>query len=130
MGLKERQQIDYVQREILPVQNQRLCDYTGASLSYEVDWATFADDLEACYSLGGLLNLMGNAWEWVARQPPGRQALAQGITGILIQNTPEPKSKQIALNDKVLTVITALSDGTYTGRFQEHELIEFLEQNL
>ncbi|MGF1497225.1 MAG: hypothetical protein ACFB8W_10430 [Elainellaceae cyanobacterium] len=65
MGLKERQQIDNASKSITCSakcsSNQRLQTYTGMEMAYDVDWSSFEQDLEACYSIANLLNFIGNA---------------------------------------------------------------------
>jgi hypothetical protein len=104
MGLKERQQIEYLQREVLPTQNKQLREYTGSEALFEPDWSSFEKDLNACYSLERLLTSINNAFEWVARNPPGKAVLAQEIVKIVIQNSSDTSERRIGLENKVLTL--------------------------
>ena len=54
MGLAERRKIKELQDTTLPERTAELAEITGGSMGYEIDWDSFADDLEGLNFLDNL----------------------------------------------------------------------------
>src|SRR5579871_7038601 len=47
MGLNERRKIKELQEQTFPQRMAELAEITGGAITYDVDWDSFADDMEA-----------------------------------------------------------------------------------
>lgn len=130
MGLKERQEIARITNEVVPGYNQRLQDKFGTSMVFDNEWSSFEDDLDAIYSVGGLMNMTANALEWVGRDDIGRQAIADRIERVVLVNVQSVDQKAITLENGALRLQSTLSGDDWDGRFSDNAIIEWLENNL
>lgn len=129
MPLKQRQQIARIQAETLPDYNARLEQYTGAPITYDIDWDTFEDG-EAIFGLTGLLTNISNGIEAITRDQVGKDAVAAGFQRIVVKNLADGETRKIAVEDGVFHVYSVLEGDDYDNRVGVNDIIHYLENHL
>jgi hypothetical protein len=130
MGLNERRKIKELQEVTFPERTAELAEITGGSLAYEVDWDSFADDLEALNFLDNLSCHRTNmALRVICSDDLGKEAVQEGLKVIKLKNVKSKDEMHISFADGVLEMHCAYALRT-DGMFSDGAIREVLMQGL
>jgi len=130
MGLRERSKIKELQETTIPARVEAVREICGRAIPIEVDWTTFADDLEA---LTFLDNLAGHrlcmALRMVCTDDMTKQAVRDGLTVVKVKNVPGKDQMRLALEGGVLEMQGAFAL-KLDGAFHEGDIRDLLMKKL
>jgi hypothetical protein len=130
-SLEEKREIKKATDSWLPEKNKELAELSGGgSMAFDVDWATFAGDLQGLNWLefNGPQQVV-NAFRMIGTDDLGREALRDSVRKVVVKNAKEPGQKALALDGGVLTLTCAFSKSP-GGRFTHDEISAFLKSKL
>ena len=105
MGIEERRKTKELQDQTLPAREQEIADICGATVRYDVDWPSFADDGEALRYLDNTAcHRLNMALRMVCTDDLAREAVRDGLKVVRVRNVADPGQMQIALTDDVLDI--------------------------
>ena len=130
MGLNERRKIKELQETVLPERHNELIEITGAPITYEIDWESFENDLEA-------LNFMDNischrvnmALRTICMDDLSKEAVRDGLKIIRLKNVQNKEEKSIAFSGGVLEMHYTYAQRT-DGMFSDNAIRELLVNKL
>jgi hypothetical protein len=130
MGLAERRKIKELQDTVLPERTAELAEITGGAITYDVDWDSFADDLEA-------LNFMDNischrtnmALRVICADDLGKEAVQESLKVIKLKNVKTKPEMSISFGGSVLEMHCAYALHT-DGMFSDNEIRDVLMKGL
>src|SRR5438067_9307792 len=101
MGLNERRKIKELQDTTLPERTAELAEICGGgSIAYEVDWDSFADDLEALNFLDNISCHRTNmALRVICSDDLGKEAVRESLKLIKLKNVKTKPEMQISFID-------------------------------
>ena len=119
MGLAERRKIKELQDTSFPERTGELTEISGGgSISYDVDWDSFADDLQALNFLDNLAcHRINMALRVICMDDMGKEAVRDGLKVIKLQNVKTKPEMSMTFDSGVLDMHCAyalLSDGIYS----------------
>lgn len=130
MGLRERSKIKELQDTVLPARVETIREICGRAIPIEVDWNSFADDLEA---LTFLDNLAGHrlcmALRMVCTDEMHQQAVRDGLTAVRIKNVTGKDQMRLTLDGGVLEMHGAFAL-KMDGAFPEGDIHHLLMKRL
>jgi hypothetical protein len=131
MGVNERRKIQELQETTFPARTAELAEICGGgNITYEVDWDSFADDLEALNFFDNLsCNIVNMALRVICADDLGKGAVRDGLKLIKLKNVKTLPEKLISFKDGVLEMHCVYSlhgDGT----FYDDEIRHVLEEGL
>jgi hypothetical protein len=130
-GLEEKREIRKATEGWLPEKNREISELSGGgTMTFEIDWATFAGDLKGMNWLefNGPQQVV-NAFRMIGADDLGREALREGVKKVVVRNTNDAASKSLALDGGVLTLTCAFAQSP-GGRFTHDEIRNFLTSKL
>jgi len=131
MGLDERRKIKELQDTVLPERTAEIAEIVGGgSITYDVDWDSFANDLEA-------LNFMDNischrtnmASRVICSDDLGKEAVQDSLKVIKLKNVKTRPEMQISFKDGALEMHCAYALRT-DGMYSDNEIRDVLMQGL
>lgn len=126
MGLQERRKIKELQDVNFPERTAELLEICGCPVTYEVDWDSFADDLEGLNFLDNLSCHRTNmALRVICSDDLGKEAVKDGLQLIKLKNVKTKPEMQMALKDGVLEIHCAYALRT-DGMYSDNEIRETL----
>ncbi len=118
MGLDEKRKTKELAEITLPARQKELMEISGAEVKYDVDWASFADDLKALNFFDNIsCHRIAMAFRDMCMDQLGKDSLKAGIKTIKLKNVKEKKDMKIDFTGGVLEIHSAyaqLSDGYYS----------------
>jgi len=118
MGLLEKRKIKELQDVTLPERTAELTEITGGSISYDIDWASFSDDLEGLNFMDNLSCHRTNmALRVICSDDLGKEAVQESLKTIKLKNVKTKPEMQISFGDGVLEMHCAYAlrtDGMYS----------------
>lgn len=118
MGLNERRKIKEYQDTIIPDRLKELAEICGCAIPYEVDWDSFADDLEALNFLDNLsFHRINMAFRVICTDELGKEAVQESLKVIRLKNVHDKKDMHLSFGDGVLEMRLAYAlrtDGMYS----------------
>jgi hypothetical protein len=129
--LDEKREMKKAADEWLPAKNKELSELSGGGkMAFEIDWATFAGDLQGMNWLefNGPQQVV-NAFRMIGGDELGKEALRGGVKKIVVKNAAEPKDKAMGLSGGVFTLTCAFAKSP-DGRFTHDQIKEFLASKL
>jgi hypothetical protein len=130
-SLEEKREIQKATSGWLPEKNKELAELSGGgSMTFDVDWATFAGDLQGLNWLefNGAQQVV-NAFRMVGADDLGKSALRDSVKKVVVKNVREPNQKSLGLDGGVLTLACAFAKSP-GGRFSHDEIRDFLTSKL
>jgi hypothetical protein len=130
MGLAEKRKILEMQEKTFPARVQEIAEICGKPIPYEIDWASVADDAEAlnvmefatCHHLNMALRV-------ICMDALGKEAIAEGLKLIKLQNVADPADMKISFENGVLEMHCAYAK-MGDGRYSDHQIRAVLEKGL
>lgn len=87
MGLAEKRKIKELQDTTLPEREAEIVEICGAPIPYEVDWDSFADDLEGLNFLDNLsCHRLNMALRVICMDDMGKEAVAESLKVVRLKN--------------------------------------------
>lgn len=131
MGLEERRKMKELQETTFPERTAELAEICGGgSITYEVDWNSFADDLQALNFLDNLAcHRINMALRVICQDDLGKEAVQDGLKLIKLKNVKTKPEMSMTFDGGVLEMHCAyalLSDGI----FSDNEIRELLTKKL
>jgi hypothetical protein len=122
MGLNEKRKIKELQDTTFPERTKELEEICGCPLQYEVDWASFSDDLEALNFLDNLsCHRLNMALRVICSDQLGKDAVKEGLHVVKLQNVKEKSQMKIAFSGGALEMRCAYALRT-DGMFSDGEI--------
>ena len=130
MGLNERRKIKELQDVTFPERTREFEEICGCPVRYEVDWESFADDLEALNFVDNLSCHRTNmALRVICSDALGKEAVRDGLHVIKLRNVKARSDMQITFAGGVLEMRCAYAQGT-NGMFSDGEIRTVLMKGL
>lgn len=130
MGLNERRKIKELQDTTFPERTAELAEITGGAPVYEVDWDSFADDLEGLNFLDNLSCHRTNmALRVICSDDLGKEAVQESLKVIKLKNAKSKGEMQITFGGGVLEMHCAYALRT-DGMYSDNEIREVLMKGL
>jgi hypothetical protein len=113
MGLAEKRKIKELQETVLPEREAEIVEICGAAIPYEVDWDSFADDLEGLNFLDNLsCHRLNMALRVICIDDLGREAVAESLKVVRLGNVGKDDMRLAFGEDGVLEMRCAYALGT------------------
>jgi len=131
MGLDERRKMKELQETTFPERTAELAEICGGgSITYDVDWDSFADDLQALNFLDNLAcHRINMALRVICSDDLGKEAVQDGLKQIKLKNVKTKPEMSMTFDGGVLEMHCAyalLSDGIYS----DNEIRDLLTKKL
>ena len=122
MGLNEKRQLKALQDTTFPERTRELAEICGCPITYEVDWPSLADDLEALNYIDNLsCHRINMAFRLICTDQLGKDALKEGLKTIRLKNVKDPKDMKMSFANGVLEMHCAYAKGV-SGMFQDGDI--------
>lgn len=130
MGLNERRKIKELQEVTFPGRVKEIEEICGASIPYEVDWESLADDMEGLNFIDNIsCHRLNMALRMICQDDMGKSAVRDGLKTIKLKNVKDKSAMSIAFEGGVLEMHCTYSLGA-NGMFSDGEIRQILEKNL
>jgi hypothetical protein len=118
MGLNEKRKIKEYQDVTVPARTKELAEICGTTIPYEIDWETFANDLEALNFLDNLsFHRINMAFRVICVDQLAKDSIKEGLKKIKLKNVKEKQDMKISFSGGVLEMHLAYAlrtDGMYS----------------
>ncbi len=129
MGLAERRKIKDLQDNTFQDRAREIEEITGIAIPYEVDWDSFADDMEALHFLDNIsCHRINMALRVICADDIGKEAIP-GLKRIKLKNVKTPSDMLMTFTDGVLEMHCAYALRT-DGMYGDLKIQEFLTNHL
>ncbi len=129
MGLAERRKIKDLQENTFVERAKEIVEIAGIAIPYDVDWDSFADDMEALHFLDNIsCHRINMALRVICADAIGKEAIA-GLKRIKLKNVKTPADMQMSFTDGVLEMHCAYALRT-DGMYGDVQIQELLTKNL
>lgn len=113
MGLSERRKIKDLQDNVLPGRVAEIAEICGKPIPYEVDWESFADNLDALNFLDNLsCHRLNMALRVICADDMGKEAVRETLRLVRLKNVADKASKRMSFADGTLEMCCAYALGT------------------
>jgi len=130
MGLIERRKVKELQEETLPGRVKEIAEICGAPIPYDVDWESFADDIEALNYLDNIsCHRLNMALRVICQDELGKSAVRDTIKQVKLKNVKDKGQVRIAFDKGTLKMNCAYALGA-NGMFNDNEIRALLEKHL
>jgi hypothetical protein len=130
MGLNERRKIKELQDTTFPERTAELEEICGCPITYEVDWDSFADDLEGLNFLDNLSCHRTNmALRVICSDDLGKEAVKDSLHVIKLKNVKTQSEMSISFQGGVLEMHCAYALRT-DGMYSDNEIRDVLMKGL
>ena len=130
MGLLERRKIKELQESAFPGRVKEIEEICGAPIQYDVDWDSFANDLEGLNFLdNGSCHRLNMALRSICIDDLGKEAVRDGLKLIKLRNVGSAGDMKITFVDGVLDMHCAYALKS-DGFFSDGAIREVLEKGL
>ncbi len=105
MGLIEMRTTERLQSQTLPKYQDELRQITGSALTYNVDWDSFAHDINAMENLEeNCLKPLNEIFRGITKDAIGKEAVAKSIKEIHLSQSEGANIQQFALTSGALVL--------------------------
>ena len=104
MGLAEKRVIKMLNEEVIPEVTERLKAAVGKDIVIEMNWDSFETEKQLREVQHQCLGRIADGIEKLCGDDMGKEALADVMTKLVVNNIAEAGDKKIALADSALTV--------------------------
>ncbi|WP_395702607.1 hypothetical protein [Aquabacterium sp.] len=130
MGLLERRKIKELQEQSFPQREQEIAEICGQAIRYEVDWDSFADDLEALNFVDNLsCHRLNMALRVICLDDMGKEAVREGLTLVKLRNVKSKADMAMRFEGGVLEMACAYALRT-EGMHGDNEIRQLLLSRL
>jgi hypothetical protein len=129
MGLNERRKMKELQETTLPERVKEIEEICGCPIPYEVDWDSFAEDLEGLNFLDNLsCHRLNMALRVICADELGKEAVRDGLKLIRLRNVPR-EAMALVFEAGVLEMHCAYALRT-EGMWSDNQIREVLMKKL
>jgi hypothetical protein len=129
MGLNERRKMKELQETTLPERVKEIEEICGQAIPYEVDWDSFAEDLEGLNFMDNLsCHRLNMALRVICSDDLGRSAVREGLKVIRLKNVPK-EAMRLSFQGGALEMHCAYAlrtDGMWSDNQIREELLKKL----
>jgi hypothetical protein len=119
-----------LEEEVLPGRVKEIEEICGAAIPYEVDWASFGDDMAALNSVDNLsCHRLNMALRMICQDEMGKEAVRNAVKKIKLKNVDTPAQRSVVLEDGVLAMHCAYALGA-SGMNSDSDIRVYLETKL
>lgn len=130
MGLAEKRAQKAAEEGWLPARQREVAEISGATVTYQVEWATFDGDAKGIEWLEhNGPQQVSMALRGICHDALGKEAIQAALKTIVLTNVAAPAEKSLAFADGVLTLRCAWAQSP-GGRFNDREIQACLEAGL
>ncbi len=130
MGLAERRKIKELEEVTLPGRVREIEEICGAPIPYEVDWASFADDMEALNFMDNIsCHRLNMALRVICADEMGKEAVRETVKKVRLRNVKTKAEMKLGFDAGVLEMQCAYALRT-DGMFSDGAIREFLMKHL
>ena len=130
MGLIERRKMKELQEETLPGRVKEIAEICGTPVPYEVDWESFADDIEGLNYLDNIsCHRLNMALRVICQDELGKLAVRDTLKQVKLKNVKDKGQMRIAFDKGTLEMNCAYALGS-NGMFNDNEIRMLLEKHL
>jgi hypothetical protein len=130
MGLNEKRKIKEYLDVTVPDRTKELAEICGTTIPYEIDWDSFANDLEALNFLDNLsFHRTNMAFRVICVDQLAKDSIKENLKKIKLKNVKEKKDMKISFGGGVLEMHLAYAlrtDGMYSDNAIRDVLISGL----
>ena len=102
MGLIERRKIKELQEETLPGRIKEIEEICGRPIPYEVDWESFADDIEGLNYLDNIsCHRLNMALRMICQDELGKSAVRDTVKQVKLKNVKDKGQMRIAFDKEL-----------------------------
>jgi hypothetical protein len=125
-----RRKIQLLREVTLPGRIKESAEICGAPIPYEVDWASFADDIEALtFRDYGSCHRLNTALRVICQDEFGREAVRDGLKLIRLKNVKSKDEMMMTFVAGILEMHCAYALQT-EGMFSDNEMRDLLLKSL
>ena len=130
MGLIERRKMKELQEETLPGRVKEIAEICGTPIPYDVDWESFADDIEGLNYLDNIsCHRLNMALRVICQDELGKLAVRDTLKQVKLKNVKDKGQMRIAFDKGTLEMNCAYALGS-NGMFNDNEIRMLLEKHL
>lgn len=130
MGLEERRKIKELQETTLPEREKEIEEICGQAIHYEVDWASFEDDLEGLNFLDNLsCHRLNMALRTICTDELGKEAVREGLHLVRLKNVRDKADMKMEFENRILEMHCVYALRT-EGMFSDGEIRQALMARL
>ena len=130
MGLAEKRKIKELQETVLPEREAEIVEICGAAVPYEVEWDSFADDLDGLNFLDNLsCHRLNMALRVICQDDLGKEAVRGGLRKVRLRNVKDRSEIGMTFDQGVLAMQCAYAQGA-SGMIGDGEISALLTQKL
>ena len=130
MGLDEKRKMKELQEITFPDRQKELSEICGTPVLYEVDWTSFADDLEAMKFLDNLSCHRTNmAFRAMCIDQIGKDSVKAVMKKVKLKNVKDKKDMKISFADGVLEMHLAYALKT-DGMYSDNQIKDVVSKGL
>lgn len=130
MGLETRRKIKELEEQALPGRVAEIEEICGKAVPYDVDWASFGDDLEALNFVDNVsCHRLNMALRVICSDDLGKEAVRDALKKVTIKNVGSVDTKSLGFADGTLQIACCYNQGL-TGAFSDNEIRELLLKHL
>ena len=130
MGLNERRKIKELQEITLPERVKEIAEICGAPISYEVDWDSVKDDMEALTFMDNIsCHRLNMALRTICVDDLGKEAVRDGLKLIKLKNVKSKDEMSMTFTGGVLEMHCAYALRT-DGMFSDGDIRSLLIDKL
>jgi hypothetical protein len=130
MGLAEKRAQKAAEEGWLPARQKELTEISGATIPYEVEWASFDGDAKGIEWLEhNGPQQVSMALRGICHDALGKEAIQGGLKKVVLRNCKDVAAKALSFQGGVLTLHCAWAQSP-GGRFNDREIQACLEAGL
>jgi hypothetical protein len=130
MGLMERRKIKELQEQTFPEREREIGEICGQPIRYEIDWDSFADDLEGLNFLDNLsCHRLNMALRVICTDDMGKEAVREGLKQVKLRNVKRKDEMAMRFEGGVLEMACAYALRT-EGMHSDGEIRQLLLSRL
>jgi len=130
VGLNERRKIKELQDVTLPGRVKEIEEICGGAIPYDVDWDSFADDLEGLNFMDNLsCHRLNMALRVICQDDMGKEAVRDTLKRVKLKNVKTRPEMAISFGGGALEMHCAYALRT-DGMYSDGEIRELLMKNL
>ena len=96
MGLNERRKMKELQDTTIPERTKEIAEICGVAVPYEVDWNSFAEDMQALNFVDNIAcHRLNMALRSLCIDDMGKQAVREGLKLVRIKNVPAASDAKV-----------------------------------
>ena len=130
MGLAEKRKIKELQETVLPGREKEIEEICGASIPYDVDWDSLADDAEGLNFLDNLsCHRLNMALRVICQDDLRKEAVRETLKKVKLKNVKSRDEMAMTFSNNTLEMHCAYALRT-DGMFDDGQIRELLMKNL